>query len=326
MLLKLGRTFKEKDIPLTVMTLSLNGTLNSEFELAGIRVFSIFNLTELSKLNRYTQFIGWMYHGNIAASLLGKILKKRVIHNVRQSLQTYSQEKFILKLAIRVNAWLSKSSDAVIYNSHRAREQHENKLGFSGQTVYVIPNGFPVTNAISSLSKKPIVINVGRFHRDKDHKTFIQAALKILEAGYHPEFWLVGRDVNLNNSQLTSLIPPDKLPSFRLMGEVQDVQGLYAQAQIFVLSSMAEAFPNVLGEAMGAGLLCLATNVGDAALILGDERWIVPPQDPSAMAAKLKAVLDLSPVEKEALSKKNQRRIAENYSMNRIADLYLNVF
>ncbi len=326
MLLKLGRSLKEKDIPMTVLTISRGGVLRKEFEKSGLSVFSLWNLREILRLPRYSHFIGWMYHGNIVASILGKIFEKRVVHNIRQSLQTFSEEKLILKLAIRLNAFFSKSADATIYNSTVAREQHEKMLNYSGRAVHVIPNGFPMFALTGPSQKKNVILNVGRYHRDKDQETFIKAGVKVLEKGAQAEFWLAGRDVDSDNARLTALIPARFLNAFKLLGETQDVQKLYSQASIFVLSSVAEAFPNVLGEAMGSGLLCVTTDVGDAAKILGDDRWVVPSKSPDHIAQKIIELLDLSPAEKENLSKRNHRQIVEKYSMARITDLYLNVF
>ena len=68
------------------------------------------------------------------------------------------------------------------------------------------------------------------------------------------------------------------------VGSQKDVRPYLAASDIFVLSSRLESFPNSLLEAAASGLFCITTDVGDAAVIVGEHGMAVPPEDPDALA------------------------------------------
>ena len=90
-------------------------------------------------------------------------------------------------------------------------------------------------------------------------------------------------------------------------------------------SSYGEAFPNVLAEAMSCGTPCITTNVGDAALIVGETGWVVPPEDPEALAGKISRAIE--EMQKSEHWKKRKlaarKRIYENFRIGVILEAYV---
>jgi glycosyltransferase involved in cell wall biosynthesis len=82
----------------------------------------------------------------------------------------------------------------------------------------------------------------------------------------------------------------------------EDLDRAYATADLLVLASHAETYGMVVGEALARGLPVLATDVGGVAEALGHgddgarPGWLVPPGDPAALAAALRAWLGDAPL------------------------------
>jgi glycosyltransferase involved in cell wall biosynthesis len=90
-------------------------------------------------------------------------------------------------------------------------------------------------------------------------------------------------------------------------------------------SSYGEAFPNVLAEAMACGTPCITTDVGDAALIVGETGWVVPPKNPEALLQTIAEALD----EWQKPGKWDERKIAarerinDNFRIQNILETYV---
>jgi len=97
-------------------------------------------------------------------------------------------------------------------------------------------------------------------------------------------------------------------------GIVPDAGRLVAAFDVFVLSSRSEGTPIVLFEAMAAGVPIVATSVGGVPDVVGPrEAVVVPPDDPSALAAAIRAVL-ADPGSAAARSRAARERLATDFA------------
>ncbi|MEM7176196.1 MAG: glycosyltransferase [Pseudomonadota bacterium] len=279
---------------------------------------------------------GWMYHGNIAASLAGW-RRARVVWNIRHSLEDLAGESPGTRRAIALSACLSRRPDRILYNSHQARAQHE-ASGFSATAAQVIPNGIDATAFAPDAAARgrlrrelglgqtdTVLCHVGRCHPVKGHKILMDAVLPHLRA--YPDLHLVmaGAGVSYDNSALAAPISENLRMQVHLLGERRDIPDLMAGSDLFALPSLSEGFPNVLGEAMAAGLAAVASDVGDCARVLGQTGRIVPPRDSQALSAAIAALLE-APDQRRALGQAARRRVVAEYpldlSQRSYADLY----
>jgi glycosyltransferase involved in cell wall biosynthesis len=90
---------------------------------------------------------------------------------------------------------------------------------------------------------------------------------------------------------------------------------LYREAEIFTLPTWREGFPNVVLEAMRAGLPIVATPIGAIpdAVRHGEEALLVPPRDRDALARALAALVD-DPALRAAMGRRARARVEALFS------------
>lgn len=335
-----------------VLSLQTTGTIGPYIQELGIPVYTLGMNASLptpqviSRLFRLARFFrpnliqGWMYHGNLAATLTAHLAHGRpmVGWNIRHSLYNIDVEKMMTRHVIRVNRILSGTPNAIIYNSHLSRRQHES-FGFQDSRAQVIPNGFDLErlkpdSTSGSLVRHEfdlpddalLIGHIARFHPMKDHATFLRAAVHVAHENPVAYFLVVGRDVSPANPDLTGIVPPDLLSRFIFTGERNDVHRLMQAMDILCLSSWSEAFPNVLGEAMACAVPCVATDVGDSANIIQKTGFVVPPSDPDLLANALTEMTQKDPAERHELGQAAKARIANCYSLSSIVTQYTDLY
>jgi glycosyltransferase involved in cell wall biosynthesis len=281
---------------------------------------------------------GWMYHGNLAASVGGWSLPQRppVLWNVRHSVHDLMLEKPLTRAIIRLSARISGLPRAIIYNSRVSAAQHE-ALGFEARRTVVIPNGFDTTRLrpqadararlCASLGIDPtrtVIGMIARHHPMKDHGNLVRAAALLQERDRDVHLVLIGSGLDAGNRDLNALIGGLGLGSrTSLLGERSDVPALVAGLDLMALSSAwGEAFPNVLGEAMASGVPCVATDVGDCAWVLGPHGTIVPPRDSEALARALGRLIDLGGEARRQLGLGGRARIVQHFSIHEVVRQY----
>lgn len=331
-----------------VVSLSHEGTVGPQIRALGVPVTTLDmragrpTLSGLIKLCRVVREIqceviqGWMYHGNLAATLARKSVPGRPVlaWNIRHSLYDLSSEKPMTRQVIRANRFLSAAPDALLYNSRLSRKQHE-AFGFVSRKAQVIPNGIDVQKFFFSCASRqrvrsqlgipadaPVVGHVARLHPMKDHPVFLLAAADLAHRYQETHFLLCGREVSLENKTLERLIPARFRHRFHLLGERSDVSELLSAMDIFCLSSWSEAFPNVIGEAMATGLPCVSTDVGDSAIVIGDTGVVVPPHDEDQLATGIEALLTMPLKERRMLGASARARIEADYDLEAIVERY----
>ena len=278
----------------------------------------------------------WMYHADLLGGLAARSLGVPAIWSLRQRNLSAEANSMPTRLTMRVCAGLSsRVPSRIVCGSEAARRAHL-AIGYSGDRMVVIPNGFDlgrfrpseedrasVRSELGLAPDTPLVGLVARFDPQKDHRTFLGAVGMTLRERGDVHFVLCGGGVTPDNAELARWIDvAGARPVVHLLGRRDDIPRLTAALDIAVSSSIGEGFSNTIGEAMASGVPCVVTDVGDSAAIVGESGIVVPPRDASALAGSWLRVLAMTPAERARLGADARARIEEHFTLDAIARRY----
>jgi len=242
--------------------------------------------------------------------------------------------------------------DATAYNLHRKREIYEQSelylvtpshwlMGKALNSVLrggvrdwkVIPNGIdlsvfhpgPKSAAREELGLPPtawISLFVGfntRSNRFKDYQTIESAVTRASARSGRPHYLVCVGEAGEEQRHDLGVI--------RFVGYESDRNKLaryYQSADIYLQASHADNFPTTILEAMACGTPVVATRVGGIPEQIEDGAtgFLVPAQDPGAMAERIMQLQDDEP-RRKAMSVKASQRVRKQFSLERMVDEYL---
>lgn len=338
----------------TVVSMRGEGVMGARLREAGVEVIcldmqgwtgnvhGLWRLYRLLRERRPDVVQTWMYHADLIAGLVARLAGIRAVawgvRNSGVSLGESSRSSRIAAWACaRVSAWVP---GVIVACARKAAEVHR-AWGYRADRVLVVPNGYdldvwhPDAAGAAELRARwgvpegaPLLGSVARWNPLKDHENLLAALA--LSVRTHPDLRcvLIGLGMSRDNADLIAMARHyGLLDHLIFLGRRDDVPVLMRALDIHVLSSKAEGFPNVVSEAMASGVACVVTDVGDAADIVGEHGWVVPPEDASALAGAIdqavEAVRDPQwPARRDAARASVERR----YSLRTMVDRYETVW
>jgi glycosyltransferase involved in cell wall biosynthesis len=118
-----------------------------------------------------------------------------------------------------------------------------------------------------------VILSVGRLSREKGQAYLIEAASLLRQRNGRRNMCFILAGVGPDREMLEKLARERQVSeSFRFPGLVADIAPYYGLANMLVLPSHSEGSPNVLLEAMAAGLPIVATAVGGVPEMVANEK------------------------------------------------------
>jgi glycosyltransferase involved in cell wall biosynthesis len=279
----------------------------------------------------------WMYHANLiggfAAKMAGVPAVTWAIHHSNLSPSVNKKATLaVVRACGLISQWLPHR---IICCSESALRVHVG-AGYAQRKMRVIPNGFDLSrfkpdpearvhlrDELDLEIDTPLVGLIGRFDPQKNHEGFFVAAGMVSKKNPSVHFLLAGLGIDENNEKLMRSVCSNGVEGVtHLLGLRNDIPRVMASLDVLVSSSIGEAFPNVLGEAMACEVPCVVTDAGDCASIIGDTGLVVENGDMAGLAGAIEQLLSLSQEDRTDMGGRARERVDENFELNHVVDRY----
>jgi GalNAc-alpha-(1->4)-GalNAc-alpha-(1->3)-diNAcBac-PP-undecaprenol alpha-1,4-N-acetyl-D-galactosaminyltransferase len=224
----------------------------------------------------------------------------------------------------RITKWLYKRAKGIIVQTKKAKKIYY-KL-YNHQNIAAIGNPIrDIENADEISDREKVILSVGRLVDTKHFDLLIRIFEKVQKKNWH--LIIVGGDSQKQNEmmRLRGLIKEKNLEdSVELAGIVSNVDEYYRKSSIFAFTSSSEGFPNVIGEAMSAGLPVISFDcvAGPSDLIEdGKNGYLIPLFDENEYSKKLTSLMNDEYLRK-IMGEHSKQRI-QDYSTPSIGDEFL---
>ncbi|HBE39786.1 MAG TPA: hypothetical protein DDW27_01005 [Bacteroidales bacterium] len=160
---------------------------------------------------------------------------------------------------------------------------------------------------------------------NKDYKTFIEAAQKLLMKRRDIIFLAIGKDTD--SDDLRRHINQQFTGNFRLLGIKTGVESYINVLDICVLSTFTEGISNSVLEYMALGKPVIASSGGGTGelIIMDKTGFLVNPSDADDLAAKIDILIN-DPVLRDEMGSEGKKRVEDFFSVKQMVENYLDLY
>jgi len=168
--------------------------------------------------------------------------------------------------------------------------------------------------SLSLPAHAPVIGIVSSLRPEKDHKTFIRAAIEIRKVRPNGRFLIVG-DGAMREELERFTREHDMADAVVFTGDRLDVPDVLALMDVCVLTSRNEGLSNAIIEAMACARPIVATDVGGTRELVADGQtgFLIQPQDHANLAERVLRILD-DPALASKLGELARKKALENFS------------
>lgn len=288
------------------------------------RIFNLFILSRNCILNI------WLYK-SIVFCFPFYFFKNKVIFSIHHDLLFFNKEKLSTKISILFTIFCSRIFNFnSIFVSKSSISSHL-KYGYSNKNLHLIYNGTAPKEWVTenNFSSRNLIF-VGKWSPIKNIPLAIEIIKRLLLDNVIDKVFFVGFGLTVDNQEFINLIKSKNIPDSKIdfFGVVNNLDFLYENSSIMLISSFSESLPLVFLEGLSFGIPCFSTKVGDIPLFLDADRFLF--EKPEEAIEKIRLYFEFSHAEKgkiklEFLKLHNDFFLFENMILN-YKRLYENMY
>ncbi len=225
-------------------------------------------LKKMKRVKDYDACISFLDSANISNVLSGNKYCKTII-SMRLNMTSEKSGLLYRVSALPLMKLLYNHADKIVAVSREIEQDAKARFHIPDEKITTIVNGYDVAKIAEQAQRKPenampfegkrLVVTVGRLDSQKGQWHLIRAFSEV--AAREPDALLCVVGTGDCEPYLKRLIQLYHLEKQVLLAGFSDNPFWYdAQAEVFVLPSMYEGFPNALAEAVCCGAPCIATD------------------------------------------------------------------
>jgi glycosyltransferase involved in cell wall biosynthesis len=231
--------------------------------------------------------------------------------------------------------WLLRRVDGVASVSEASRRDFLRAYRVPASRVVMIPIGTECGDLASRDERRsrlvraagidgdpPIVVQVGSFTAEKNHRWMVEAFARVLERRPDARLVLIGDGPLM--SVVTAAVAARGLDGpIRFLGAREDADELVGGADLLVLPSLTEGLPGVVLEAAAREVPAVANDVGGVREVIEDGRtgYVVPVGDQAALVDRVVGLLE-DPALARRMGAAARTRICERFDLRHVVDAF----
>ena len=283
----------------------------------------VIKLARLTKSKEISTTITFLFHSNVVGKLLKVISREKILHiaTFRSDRLSKRDSKISRFRTLIFKNFVLDKDIFVVFNSMSGLN-NMNLRNVNTRVIFNTPlNNVQLNKDTNEHTTK--LVFIGRFDELKNVENIVLSMKYLLNEDIVLDIYGKGPDL----ASIEQAIIKNSLQNkVKLKGIDKEIANKLSNYDALIIASTHDAFPNVLIEAMNAGVVPISTKVGDCKWLLNENRGIfINGFDPESISLSIKEFYEMDLNKKNEIIINGRNFINQNLSEEKIFKDWLDI-